>query len=411
MLKLSFRPRRFAAQLTLSAVAAPRFFSNAPIFTIIPIFLLFAAPTSRCVAQHVSIPVPTAPVVKRTVAAAPSAVLRNDANRADAANSTNNANRADVANSQYDANRAANANSQRVVVSRNYPNAAVSPNDANRAADVNSLNRANAANPADYAPALNVGDPANEAGSGNSANIPTDAIRLNDAIQANRANNANFADAANPANVPAANASPQSGGSSWNDPWFGSLGLSTNAAPNATPSNAAHSHLLALSWLVGAWELRANGQIFLTKIDWAPGESYLVCRDFVRPLEPLDGNPDATPTFAALRVIGWNPMSGLFQSSIFCRDGSAGTAIWQENDGVWTVSTRLVTAGGRVANSVEYFRPAAPSGFVWEATSRTFGDASLPNVGPAQARPISPEIFERIVPSLLPESAEAATME
>ena len=171
-------------------------------------------------------------------------------------------------------------------------------------------------------------------------------------------------------------------------------------AADAVPS-AARNQLEALAWAVGCWELESNGFVFQTKIDWAPGGSYLLCRDFIRPASApstpssLAAPNDAASTrFAALRVIGWNPVAGLFQSSIFCRDGSYGTGLWQREGESWRVATRILLVDGRAATSVEYFSPRPDGGFNWESTSRTVENTPLPNVGPATARSIDPQTFQ-----------------
>ncbi|MBP3558191.1 MAG: hypothetical protein J6K20_10910 [Thermoguttaceae bacterium] len=172
---------------------------------------------------------------------------------------------------------------------------------------------------------------------------------------------------------------------------------------------AARNQLEALAWAVGCWELESAGFIFQTKIDWAPGGSYLLCRDFVRPVvAPSDPSSLAqandaaslSPRFAALRVVGWNPVAGLFQSTIFCRDGSYGTGLWQREGESWRVATRILLVDGRAATSVEYFSPRPGGGFDWESTSRTVENTPLPNVGPATARSLDPQTFERLERSM-----------
>lgn len=178
-------------------------------------------------------------------------------------------------------------------------------------------------------------------------------------------------------------------------------------AADAVPG-AARNQLEALAWAVGCWELESAGFVFQTKIDWAPGGSYLLCRDFVRPvaapstLAAQNGDAPTSPPsrFAALRVIGWNPVAGLFQSTVFCRDGSYGTGLWQREGESWRVATRILLVDGRAATSVEYFSPRPGGGFDWESTSRTVENTPLPNVGPATARPISPRFFETLEKSM-----------
>lgn len=168
------------------------------------------------------------------------------------------------------------------------------------------------------------------------------------------------------------------------------------SADDATPS-AARARLESLAWAIGCWELESNGFIFQTKIDWAPGGSYLVCRDFVRPA--VASASERNSTFSALRVVAWNPVAGLFQTSVFCRDGSYGSGLWQREGESWRVATRILLVDGRAATSVEYFTPRREGGFTWESTSRTVENTPLPNVGPAQARPLSAQEFEHIVKS------------
>ncbi|MBQ2849488.1 MAG: hypothetical protein IJE77_03315 [Thermoguttaceae bacterium] len=186
-------------------------------------------------------------------------------------------------------------------------------------------------------------------------------------------------------------------------------------APDAVP-NEARNQLEALAWAVGCWELESAGFVFQTKIDWAPGGSYLLCRDFVRPVvapsapsSPIRQNDVASSKFAALRVIGWNPVAGLFQTTIFCRDGSYGTGLWQREGESWRVATRILLVDGRAATSVEYFSPRPNGGFDWESTSRTVENAPLPNVGPAAARPLDPQIFERLEKSMFSDVSESST--
>jgi len=165
------------------------------------------------------------------------------------------------------------------------------------------------------------------------------------------------------------------------------------SADDATPS-AARARLESLAWAIGCWELESNGFIFQTKIDWAPGGSYLLCRDFVRPA--VASSTERNSTFSALRVVAWNPVAGLFQTSVFCRDGSYGSGLWQREGESWRVATRILLVDGRAATSVEYFTPNREGGFTWESTSRTVENTPLPNVGPAQARPLSAQEFEHI---------------
>ncbi len=176
------------------------------------------------------------------------------------------------------------------------------------------------------------------------------------------------------------------------------------SAGDSQPS-AARARLEELAWAIGAWELESGGFVFQTKIDWAPGGSYLLCRDFVRPAVAAEAEREApAATFAALRVVGWNPVAGLYQSTIFCRDGSYGTGLWQREGDAWRVATRILLVDGRAASSVEYFSPRPEGGFAWESTSRTVENTPLPNVGPAQARPIDPKILERLEKSTLSAS-------
>lgn len=180
-------------------------------------------------------------------------------------------------------------------------------------------------------------------------------------------------------------------------------------APDAVPGEARRQ-LEALAWAVGCWELESAGYVFQTKIDWAPGGSYLLCRDFVRPVaapsvpsgstRPNDVASNPPAQFAALRVVGWNPIAGLFQTTVFCRDGSYGTGLWQREGESWRVATRILLVDGRAATSVEYFSPRPGGGFNWESTSRTVENTPLPNVGPTTARPIDPKIFESFEKSM-----------
>ncbi|MBQ7814062.1 MAG: hypothetical protein IJ387_06150, partial [Thermoguttaceae bacterium] len=185
------------------------------------------------------------------------------------------------------------------------------------------------------------------------------------------------------------------------------------SADDATPS-AARARLETLAWALGCWELETNGFVFQTKIDWAPGGSYLLCRDFVRPASAPEvsaaaSNPESNSVFSALRVIAWNPVAGLFQSTIFCRDGSYGSGLWQREGESWRVATRILLVDGRAATSVEYFTPRREGGFTWESTSRTVENTPLPNVGPAQARSLSAEEFELVEKSTFksPDAAES----
>lgn len=187
-------------------------------------------------------------------------------------------------------------------------------------------------------------------------------------------------------------------------------------AADAVP-NAARNQLETLAWAVGCWELESAGFVFQTQIDWAPGGSYLLCRDFVRPAvaptspSSLAQKNNAAPTakFAALRVIGWNPVAGLFQSTIFCRDGSYGTGLWQREGKSWRVATRILLVDGRAATSVEYFSPRPGGGFDWESTSRTVENTPLPNVGPATARPLDPQSFELLEKSMFSDLPKSQT--
>ncbi|MDO4587160.1 MAG: hypothetical protein Q4C95_07675 [Planctomycetia bacterium] len=144
-----------------------------------------------------------------------------------------------------------------------------------------------------------------------------------------------------------------------------------------TPKTA----LDALNWLEGTWSIQTGTTEIRTHVVRSSGGNYLFCFDQIR-LE------ESKEWFSVFRIIAWNPISELFNESIFFRDGSIGNATWERYDASWVVATKVILADGRNVTAINVLTPIQPHGFNWRSESRTVDGFPLPDLGPVVAKPI-----------------------
>jgi len=160
------------------------------------------------------------------------------------------------------------------------------------------------------------------------------------------------------------------------------LEKSVSTSVNAT------QHLQSLDWLVGQWELKSDDVHIQCVVDWSQNKNYLISRNRI--------NSPQGRHIASIHIIVWNPVSELFESYIFCNDGSFGNAIWQRYDDVWQVSLKMILFNGESLTSTEFYTPVE-NGFTWQSVSRTLNGTPLPEIDTINAVKVQnlkiPEIF------------------
>lgn len=137
-----------------------------------------------------------------------------------------------------------------------------------------------------------------------------------------------------------------------------------------------------LDWLLGFWRLESELETMRWSVLPSSNGNFLV---FQEELILRESNE----RFCVLRIVAWNPVSNLYDFSIFGSDGSFGLGRMENIGGEWMLTTRILLPDGQPASMTELFRPKG-DGFVWRSISRFVAGAPLPDFGPLKAERIPP---------------------
>jgi uncharacterized protein (TIGR02246 family) len=101
-----------------------------------------------------------------------------------------------------------------------------------------------------------------------------------------------------------------------------------------------------LEWLVGSWRDQSDDIRVDTRIEWAPGGSFLIWAYTIH-IKDQDTPQEGT------QVIGWDPRSKQLLSWTFESDGSFGVGAWSRNGDEWLARLTYTSATGELATATQ----------------------------------------------------------
>lgn len=168
--------------------------------------------------------------------------------------------------------------------------------------------------------------------------------------------------------------------------------------PDSSDSSGTPKTFQTLNWLLGYWRLVSPTAEMKWGVSLTSNHHYLVIQEELR----LIGSEEK---FGVLRIIVKDPISNLFNVSIFGSDGSFGNGLLQNGndfgasiqvgdgvaaDALWILTGRILLPNGQASTMTEIFYPLPDGGFQWKSISRTVADSKLPDIGPLTAEAIPP---------------------
>lgn len=142
---------------------------------------------------------------------------------------------------------------------------------------------------------------------------------------------------------------------------------------SSIPVTSNFDLLQGLGWLVGNWELKADGTEVASKIRWIANKSYLQ-RDF-------SVHRDGLLVSSGTQIVGWDPRSRQVVSWIFDSSGGYGTGTWTAAANGWQIESAGLTADGVPTSSKDHLIrvPGDDNVFGWRSVDRKLGETKLPD--------------------------------
>jgi hypothetical protein len=115
-----------------------------------------------------------------------------------------------------------------------------------------------------------------------------------------------------------------------------------------------------LEWLLGEWTGKTKEGVILVSSHWSDGGNYIV-REFAY----------ASPgreTISGTQRIGWNAAEGKIECWSFDSQGGTGEGSWRRDGERWIVTTRELSAEGRMSKTTAVYLPGEER-FVMEIAS------------------------------------------
>ena len=149
--------------------------------------------------------------------------------------------------------------------------------------------------------------------------------------------------------------------------------------------------LRRLDGILGDWRLNSEQETFRWSIHPAVCGNYLVFTE--------ERTLSATGQKSGLlRIIAFDPVSEIYDVSLFGTDGRFGSGLLTVVGGNLLLTSRILLPNGAVATETEIFTPSAHE-LLWRVRNQTLGGEPLPDLGPIKAVRIDP--FPNEAPVLL----------
>jgi len=139
----------------------------------------------------------------------------------------------------------------------------------------------------------------------------------------------------------------------------------------AVPSN--YFRLQELSWLIGAWERKADGETVHSRFRWIANKSFIQ-RDY-------SVHRSGLLTSSGTQIIGWDPRAEQVRSWSFDSSGGYGAAQWRAVPEGMRLDSTGVTADGVSTSSKELLIrvPGEDNVLGWRSFDRKVGEMKLPD--------------------------------
>jgi uncharacterized protein (TIGR02246 family) len=154
-----------------------------------------------------------------------------------------------------------------------------------------------------------------------------------------------------------------------NGEWLISSGTETPiiAATDApiisqAPAMPQGNPLSDLSWLVGEWEAKRNGNSVHMTAEWVPSKNFIYCRyDIERANNPHE---------VESQLIGWDPRAKTPISWSFDSSGGFGQGSWKRQADKWVVQSSGVQRDGSASSATNIITANEPNSFSWQSVER-----------------------------------------
>ncbi len=117
-----------------------------------------------------------------------------------------------------------------------------------------------------------------------------------------------------------------------------------------------------LAWLVGTWEVEANGAKVITTYNWAHNRAFLR-------MEYTTNSEDGESSGS--QMIGIDPTTGLPKSWLFTDEGGTGESLWTKDGTKWLVLASGQQSNGSEVTATNILTPIDRDSFSFQSTKRT----------------------------------------
>ncbi len=138
------------------------------------------------------------------------------------------------------------------------------------------------------------------------------------------------------------------------------------------PSN--YGRLQDFEWLIGNWEVKAEGTTVHTVFRWMAQRSFLQRQYTVQ--------KGGLTVSSGLQIIGWDPQAGRVHSWSFDSAGGHGTGLWTPVAAGWRIESQGVLGDGTPTSSEDFLIrvPDEDNVLGWRSVNRKIGDQPLPDL-------------------------------
>jgi uncharacterized protein (TIGR02246 family) len=130
-----------------------------------------------------------------------------------------------------------------------------------------------------------------------------------------------------------------------------------------------------IDWLIGTWEVKAEGRGVRINFDWFEGKAFLRGRFVVE-----EGGNKLTSTQLAAR----DPATHKLRSWVFESDGGFGESSWSKDGKRWLLEATATHADGRTLTATNVLTPLDNDTFLWQSTRRVLDGTPQPDSVPVK---------------------------
>lgn len=130
-----------------------------------------------------------------------------------------------------------------------------------------------------------------------------------------------------------------------------------------------------LSWMLGDWESKHDGQSLKLHVDWVGNKNFLRWSyQISKPGETQDN----------VEVIAYDAKSGSLVSFCFDANGAFGQSDWSGDPSKWQLECVKTASDGSTLTARQIITPKSKDDFTWQSVDRTSAGLPLPDTGELQ---------------------------